>query len=141
MKENVGVINPNPTQVTAESLQFYYFSLAAGIVTSILVMILFVWILKKLTKLRTSIASVIASFYLSLTAFCIFIVFVSGISQEYWIVSSTLIWAVTFVASLFALQPPSFEQMLAKTKKEVSKLEHQVAKQEEKEFKKKSPRK
>ena len=74
MEKQTGVVNPNQIQPIPDvDMQLLLFSLSSGMVMGFLVMAVIVWIMKGAFNTRTNAASIISAFFLSGTAFMVFI--------------------------------------------------------------------
>lgn len=132
--EKIGVVNPNGLQQLPEvNMELFYFSLFSGLIMGVLVTAVIIWIMKSAFHTRTNAASIIASFFLSGLAFVVFSTVMTVYTNDIWIISSVMLWTAIFMGSLWILQPASLEQLVAKTKDEVAKLEKLHEKQKVKE--------
>ncbi len=133
MEKQIGVVNPTGFQQVPDmseiNVPLLIFSVSSGVIMGFLVMAVIVWIMKSAFNTRTNAASIIASFFLSGSSFVIFTTVMAYFSKEIWVISSVMLWTVVFMGSLRILQPPSLEQLLAKTRTDVDKMEKQLEKQ------------
>lgn len=130
MEKQIGVVNPNGFQQMPDvDMGILIFSVSSGLIMGFLVMAVIVWIMKGAFNTRTNAASIISAFFLSGTAFIVFITVMMFYSKEIWLMSSVMLWTAVYMGSLWFLQPASLEQMIAKTRTDVEKLEKQLEKQ------------
>lgn len=134
MEKQTGVVNPNqiqpiPDPIPNVDMELLLFSLSSGLVMGFLVMAVIVWIMKGAFNTRTNAASIISAFFLSGTAFMVFITVMMFYSKEIWLMSSVMLWTAVYMGSLWILQPDSLEKMIAKTRKDVEKMETKLEKQ------------
>lgn len=124
MEKQIGVVNPNGFQQMPDvDMGILIFSVSSGLIMGFLVMAVIIWIMKGAFNLRTNAASIIASCFLSGLSFIVFVTVMMFYSKDIWLVSSVMLWTVTFMGSLWILQPASLEQMIAKTRTDVEKME------------------
>lgn len=130
MEKQIGVVNPNGFQQMPEvDMGILIFSVSSGLIMGFLVMAVIVWIMRSAFNTRTNAASIIASFFVSGTAFMVFITGMMFYSKEVWLISSVMLWTVVYMGSLWILQPASLEQLIARTRTDVEKMEKQLDKQ------------
>lgn len=131
MKENIGVVNPNVLEQEPTSL-LVLFGAIAGLFMGLLVSGIIALIMKSSFNTRVNLASFIASNTLACIVSIIFVVVMAVFSADIWIISSVILWCSTYMLCLHFLQPPSLEQLLARTEKDVAKLEKQAEKMDKK---------
>lgn len=127
MKENLGVINPNLLEQEPNMLAALLAAIT-GIFMALIVSGIIAFIMSATFNTRINIASFIAANTLSSIFSIIFIVVLAVYSTEIWIISSVMVWCSTYMICLYLLQPPSLEQLLVRTHKDVLKLEKQAEK-------------
>lgn len=131
MKENIGVVNPNLIEQEAISMMAI-FGAIAGLFMALVVSGVIALIMKSSFHTRINAASYIASNTLACLIATIFIIVMAMFSAEIWIISSVILWCSIYMLCLYLLQPPSLEELLVRTEKDVTKLEKQVEKVDQK---------
>lgn len=131
MKENIGVVNPNLLEQEPNTM-LLLFGTIAGLFMAFLVSSIIAFIMKSTFHTRLNAASFIASNTLACIISTIFIVVMAMFSAEVWIISSVILWCSTYMLFLHLFQPPSLEELLARTEKDVAKLEKRAEKIEQK---------
>lgn len=130
MEQKIGVVNPNGfQQIPDVNMELFYYSLFSGLIMGLLVTAVIIWIMKSAFQTRTNAASIVASFFLSGFIFTVYVTVIMIFSKDIWIISSVMLWTATFMGSLWFFQPPSLEQLVAKTHSDVAKLEKRLEKQ------------
>lgn len=132
MKESIGVVNPNLLE-QEPNLLVTLFGAIAGLVMALMISGMIAFIMKSSFNTRINAASFIAANALASATSITFIVVMVFYSSEIWIVSSAMLWCAVYMFCLHLLQPPSLEQLIKKTQKDVEKLEKEADKIAQKE--------